>query len=138
VRASGRDLVARLAAEGRPVVLVTSGLAVAAAPLAEELGAADLLGNALDYRDGVATGRIEPRRGGWVEAYAAAHGVDLGRSAAYGSDLEDEPLLRAVGSPCAVNPDARLRTLADREGWPVLTLDAARAEPPRVPNPAAR
>ena len=37
-------------------------------------------------------------------------------------DLRHLEILRAVGFPCAVNPDLRLRAVADREGWPVLRV----------------
>lgn len=121
VRALGRELVARARQDGRRVVLVTTGLAAAATPLARTLGADDLVGNQLELQDGAATGRILEGRGeGWAEGYALRHGLVLAACLAYGADVEDEPLLRAVGHPCAVNPDRRLRRVAEERGWPVL------------------
>jgi phosphoserine phosphatase len=32
------------------------------------------------------------------------------------------PMLEAVGSPAAVNPDRRLKRVAAERGWPVLDL----------------
>jgi hypothetical protein len=57
-----------------------------------------------------------------VEAYAAAHGVDLSVSSAYSDSINDLPLLELVGKPEAVNPDRRLRKVANERGWPVREL----------------
>lgn len=123
LRKDGQAVLDRARKDGHRVILVTSGLAAALAPLAERLGADALVGDDLEYRDDVATGKVlEGRRGTWLEDLAAKHGLALQGSYAYGCDLEDEPLLRAVGFPCAVNPDLRLRSVAEREGWPVLRV----------------
>jgi HAD superfamily hydrolase (TIGR01490 family) len=45
--------------------------------------------------------------------------VDLHRSYFYSDSFSDVPMLRAVGHPRVVNPDPRLRRLAEREGWPI-------------------
>ncbi len=121
LRERGLEVLARARRDGHRVVLVTSTLAPALAPLAARLGADALVGDDLEYRDGVATGKVvEARRGDWLRDLARREGLALEGCYAYGCDLEDEPMLRAVGFPCAVNPDARLRRVADREGWPVV------------------
>ena len=62
--------------------------------------------------DGRATGRLaEPpvvgeARAAWLARRAADEGWDLGASSAYADSLSDLPMLRAVGQPVAVNPDA--------------------------------
>ena len=33
--------------------------------------------------------------------------------------MNDAPMLAAVGHPCAINPDGRLRRQAKRLGWPI-------------------
>ena len=48
--------------------------------------------------------------------------VGLSCAVAYADAASDAPLLRACGSPVAVNPDARLRSLASASGWPILRL----------------
>ena len=67
-----------------------------------------------------------------VRRFAAAAGVDLGRSHAYSDSVFDVPLLRAVGHPHAVNPDRRLRAVATVHRWPVEHWD----RPPGVPTVA--
>jgi phosphoserine phosphatase len=54
--------------------------------------------------------------------FAAAGGVDLRRSYFYTDSITDLPVLERVGEPRVVNPDLRLRRVAQRRGWPVLNL----------------
>jgi HAD superfamily hydrolase (TIGR01490 family) len=46
----------------------------------------------------------------------------LGRSWFYSDSSNDLPLLEAVSDPVAVDPDPRLRALAQARGWPVISL----------------
>jgi HAD superfamily hydrolase (TIGR01490 family) len=79
--------------------------------------------------DGLLTGRIvEPfvYREGKVEAmraFAAQHDVGLAASWAYSDSASDLPMLRAVGRPVAVNPDAELARVAAEEGWRVMRFE---------------
>jgi HAD superfamily hydrolase (TIGR01490 family) len=58
-----------------------------------------------------------------MQAFAAAHGIDLGASYAYSDSLSDLPMLRAVGHPVAVNPDPPLAGIAREEGWQTLRFE---------------
>jgi hypothetical protein len=60
--------------------------------------------------------------------YAASAGLDLGESVAYADSASDLPLLECVGFPVAVNPEARLATIARRRGWHVEQWDKAAAD----------
>jgi fatty acyl-CoA reductase len=57
--------------------------------------------------------------------YAAREGLDLGEAVAYADSASDLPLLECVGFPVAVNPEARLATIARRRGWHVEQWDKA-------------
>lgn len=46
--------------------------------------------------------------------------IDLGRSYFYSDSVTDLPMLRRVGNPRVVNPDPRLRRIAEREELPLL------------------
>jgi hypothetical protein len=73
-------------------------------------------------------------KAGAVESHAADAGIDLSKSVAYSDTINDLPLLRLVGRPEVVNPDRRLRRVADEHGWPVHDLRPARSSlggPPR-------
>jgi len=52
--------------------------------------------------------------------WLAAHGESPAQATAYADSVSDLPLLEAVGLPRPVNPDLRLRRIAERRGWPVL------------------
>jgi phosphoserine phosphatase len=54
---------------------------------------------------------------------AEDEGLDLGSSWAYSDSESDLPMLRAVGHPVAVNPDALLLGVAREEGWEILRFD---------------
>ena len=108
------------------IVLVTGGLDCVMRPLAEFLGADELIALRLVERDGVLTGEpdgppvAEEHKATLLREYARRNEVDLERSFAYGNSLGDAPMLAAVGQAVAVNPDRRLRVLADELGWRII------------------
>jgi phosphoserine phosphatase len=79
----------------------------------------------LEREDGRLTGRVTPPvcygqgKVVWAERFAAEHDVDLDAGYFYTDSISDLPLLERVGHPVAVNPDPRLRRLADKRGWPI-------------------
>jgi len=79
--------------------------------------------------EGLLTGRIvEPfvYADGKVAAmrrFAEEHDIDLSESWAYSDSVSDLPMLRAVGHPVAVNPDAELAQIASQEGWRVMRFE---------------
>jgi HAD superfamily hydrolase (TIGR01490 family) len=58
-----------------------------------------------------------------IEQLAAREGIDLSASYAYSDSESDLPMLRLVGHPVVVNPDAELQRIAREEGWEVLRFD---------------
>lgn len=114
---------------GRAVYICTAASQEMAGLLAYVLGFDGGIGSRSEVRDGVYTGReggIFTYREGKAQAVrdlAGAEGIDLARSYAYSDSESDVPLLRAVGHPVAVNPDAALARIAREEGWEVLRFD---------------
>lgn len=123
-------------AVGRPLVLATTTPRDLVEPLAERLGFDDVVATEYATRDGLYTGELDGEfvwaraKLAAVQQWAAEHDVDLRSSFAYSDSHYDYPLLAAVGHPCAVNPDVRLRLAATLQGWPVRHFDA----PPWVPK----
>jgi HAD superfamily hydrolase (TIGR01490 family) len=114
---------------GRPVYICTAASQGTADMLAHVLGFDGAAGSGLEERDGVYTGRFDgpfcyrdgkPAR---MRQLAAADGLDLEASYGYSDSASDIPMLRAVGHPVAVNPDAELLRTAREQGWDVLTFD---------------
>ncbi len=63
--------------------------------------------------------------------YAEAEGLSLTESVAYADSASDLPMLEAVGHPVAVNPEAKLATIARKRGWHVEQWSKA----PGAPRP---
>jgi len=66
-----------------------------------------------------------------MAAYAEAEGLALAESVAYADSASDLPMLEAVGHPVAVNPEAKLATIARKRGWHVESWSRA----PGFPRP---
>ena len=114
---------------GRPAYIVTAASQELADVLARVLVLDGGIGTRSEVRDGVYTGRAAgpfTYREGKAEAIrelADAKGIDLQSSYAYSDSESDLPMLRAVGHPVAVNPDAALAGIAREEGWQVIRFD---------------
>ncbi|MEH3053732.1 MAG: HAD-IB family hydrolase [Patulibacter minatonensis] len=114
---------------GEPVYLVTASSQEFADLFAEVLDLDGAVGTRSEIIDGVYTGQPGGPfvyGEGKVEALAdlaAEHGLALSASTAYSDSISDLPMLRAVGTPVAVNPDRALRRIAADEHWEVLAVD---------------
>jgi phosphoserine phosphatase len=114
---------------GVPVYILTAASQEMADLLAHVLAFDGGLGSRSEVVDGRYTGRpagpFNYREGKVLSMaeLAEREGIDLGTSFAYSDSESDLPMLRAVGQPVVVNPDAELRRIAAAEGWEVLRLD---------------
>jgi phosphoserine phosphatase len=117
---------------GVPVYIVTAASQELAETMASVFELDGGIGMRSEIRDGVYTGRPAgpfTYREGKAEAIrevAAREDYDLSESFAYSDSESDLPMLRAVGHPVAVNPDAELLRVARAEGWQVVTFDRLR------------
>ena len=114
---------------GRPVYICTAAAHELAEVLALVLGFDGGIGARSEVHDGVYTGRPDgpfTYREGKAQAMrelAERERIDLGESWAYSDSESDLPMLRAVGHPVVVNPDATLARIAREEGWEVLRFE---------------
>ncbi len=108
---------------GQRVWLVTATPIELARTIADRLGLTGALGTVAEVHDGFYTGRLNgtplhgPAKADAVAALARSENLDLERCSAYSDSANDIPLLSLVGHPCAVNPDAKLRSHAKANGW---------------------
>lgn len=117
---------------GRPAFIVTA----ASQEMAEMMAHVLIFDGGIGMRSEIADGRYTGRpdgpftyREGKAEAIrrkAVEEGIDLGESYAYSDSESDLPMLRAVGHPVAVNPDAELSRVAREEGWRIIHFDRLR------------
>jgi HAD superfamily hydrolase (TIGR01490 family) len=110
---------------GHRVWLVTATPVELAQIIARRLGLTGALGTVAESVDGRYTGRLVgeilhgPAKAEAVRALAAAEGLDLRRCAAYSDSVNDVPMLSAVGTAVAINPDSALREIARERGWQI-------------------
>jgi fatty acyl-CoA reductase len=130
-------------AAGHRTVLITAAAEPFVQPIAPLFDV--VIGAKLAVTDGVYTGYLaEPplvgeARGAWVRRYGQLEGADLKQSYAYADSHSDLALLRAVGNPVAVSPDAALLRVAKRRRWPVEEWEMSGGMPRvRFPKPALR
>jgi HAD superfamily hydrolase (TIGR01490 family) len=114
---------------GRPAFICTAASQGTADMIAHVLGFDGAAGSRLEEHDGHYTGRFDgpfcyregkPAR---MRELAAAHGLTLEDSYAYSDSESDLPMLRAVGHPVAVNPDAPLARAAVEGGWEIMRFE---------------
>ncbi|HKG01709.1 MAG TPA: HAD-IB family hydrolase [Conexibacter sp.] len=114
---------------GRPVYICTAAAHELAEVLALVLGFEGGIGARSEVRDGVYTGQphgpFTYREGKAIamRELAEREQIDLAESWAYSDSESDLPMLRAVGHPVAVNPDATLARIAREEGWETLRFE---------------
>jgi HAD superfamily hydrolase (TIGR01490 family) len=117
---------------GQRVWLVTATPVELALIIARRLGLTGALGSVAESVDGVYTGRLVgellhgPAKAHAVRALAATEGLDLRRCTAYSDSVNDVPMLSAVGTAVAVNPDSQLRDVAKERGWQVRDFRTGR------------
>ncbi len=126
------DMLARAYAHqdaGRLVFIVTAASQEMADLLARVLAFDGGLGSRSEVVDGIYTGRaagpFNYRDGKRISLHELARqeNIELAQSYAYSDSESDLPMLRAVGHPVAVNPDAELARIAMEEGWEIVRLD---------------
>lgn len=123
-----RRLVAAHHRAGHTVVLASSATRFQAADAAADLDIAHILVTEVEDVDGLLTGKVRgpilwgPGKAQAVTEFAAANGVDLAESYAYGNGAEDVPYLETVGRPRPLNADGGLTAAAEERGWPVHRL----------------
>jgi HAD superfamily hydrolase (TIGR01490 family) len=126
VYAEALELIHEHRAAGRLVFLVSASPEEIVKPLGVYLGVDRVIASRARLDDmGRYTGEVDfyaygPYKAEAVEAVAEELELDLADCYAYSDSVTDLPLLRAVGHPCAVNPDRELARVAKLEDWPVL------------------
>jgi len=128
IRPGARSAIARDKAEGRRLVLATASYRLYADAIAERLGFDDVIGTGsvigLDERVhatiagencyGAAKLRMIAE---WVEK-SGLKGVH-GHVRFYSDHVSDQPAFEWADEPVAVNPQGKLRRLAEQRGWAI-------------------
>jgi HAD superfamily hydrolase (TIGR01490 family) len=114
---------------GRPVFICTAASQEMAELMATVLTLDGAVGTMFEAVDGHYTGRgggpfnYREGKAQAIRELAEREDIDLAASWAYSDSESDLPMLRAVGHPVAVNPDAELARIAREEGWEILRFE---------------
>ncbi|MEJ7845469.1 MAG: HAD-IB family hydrolase [Acidimicrobiales bacterium] len=136
-------LFAEHRAAGRPVYLVSAAPEEIVVPLAEFLGVDRVLASRPDTDErGRYTGAMGfycygPAKAEAMQAEAVERHLDLAASFAYSDSATDLPMLGAVGTAVAVNPDRLLLREARAQDWEVQWFTRPVPLRTRRPRPAA-
>jgi len=124
-------------AAGRRLVLLSAGVDVVLAPLAEALGA-ELLAQRLVVSGDRFTGAycshaaltddeaamgVAARKAAALARHAADTAIDLRASFVYGDSINDLAMLEMAGTPIVVRPDRRMARIAGERGWNIRRWD---------------
>jgi HAD superfamily hydrolase (TIGR01490 family) len=125
------EVVARLRdhqAQGHIVLLVSAQLTPSLEILGHLYNVNGVVGTKVEVKNGRYTGRIVPPvitgadKDRYARQYFSSHDLDVDweSSYAYADSITDTGLLKLVGHPVAVHPDARLYDLARSQKWEMI------------------
>lgn len=128
VAKGSRDLLARHRDAGDLLLITTATNRFVVEPIAQLLGVEQLIATDPEIVDGRYTGRIAGTpnfQRGKVERlkhWLAANSHDGRGMTCYSDSHNDVPLLEMGDTAIAVDPDPRLRAIAQERGWRVISL----------------
>lgn len=123
-----RALIQHHIANEDTLLIITATNLFITAPIAEELGIANILATEPEIINKQYTGKVFGTpcfREGKVERlkiWLKKTGGNLADSYFYSDSHNDLPLLEMVTKPIAVDPDDTLRTHAEMKGWEIMSL----------------
>ncbi len=126
-----RALVQKHSANGDLMVIITATNSFVTGPIAREFGIDHLIGTDPEQINGEFTGRVTgvpsfkdgkvTRLYQWLESRGQRL-EDFETTWFYSDSHNDLPLMKLVSNPVAANPDAYLKTYAEANNWPIISL----------------
>ncbi len=122
------ELLERHRERGERTYIVSASLQEIVQHVARDLGFDGAFGSTCEIVDDVYTGvSLRPcygqHKADAVRELATREGIDLARSTGYSDSHSDLAFLETVGKPIAINPDRRLRRIAESRGWPIVRFE---------------
>ncbi len=115
---------------GDYLLIITATNGFVTHPIAQYLSVDDILATDPEVADGRYTGRVLGTpcfQGGKVirlQEWLKKHPYNLAEASFYSDSINDLPLMKQVGTAVAVDPDDRLKAIAEELGWKVMSLRA--------------
>jgi HAD superfamily hydrolase (TIGR01490 family) len=120
------ELMTAARERGERVIMASASFKTIVAPLARHLGVEDVIASELEFEDGISTGRLTSMpafRDGkkdLVLEFLKEAGTAPEECVFYSDSIRDLPLLETVGTPVVVNPNSRMRRVAERNVWQIV------------------
>ncbi len=110
---------------GHKVFIITQSLDFLVDMYKKRLWIDDCYSTKVEIKNRRFTGRSRTcasyRKDYYVKLLAKKHNIDLEKSYSYSDSAKDVPMLKDVGHPVAVNPSPRLRRIAEKRKWKILS-----------------
>jgi len=119
------DLIKKHQIKGHEVILISGSIDCLLRIIKEYIGIKFVIATVLKVENDRYTGEVlgpvihGESKVGAILNFISEHDFSLEESYAYSDDVSDLPLLRLVENPVAVNPNKKLRKIAQLEGWPI-------------------
>lgn len=123
-----RRLVQQHRDAGHTLLIITATNHFVTAPIAVELGIEHIIATMPEMQNGEYTGQVtgvpsfQAGKITRLDDWLMDRGERVSESWFYSDSMNDVPLLEKVDHPFAVDPDERLLTHAEQQGWPVMSL----------------
>jgi len=114
---------------GAAVVLLSSATTPICEVVSQHLQMDEVICTGLETQNGAFTGRTQGKlvygeeKKHRMYLFCEAQNSDAQKAWYYGDSHTDQYVMKAVGNPVAVSPDRRLKKIALRNNWPILTDD---------------
>ncbi len=125
------ELINRHMLGGDLCVIITATNRFVTTPIARALGVSNLIATEPEQKDGEFTGQVSglpcfregkiARLESWLDEHNLTW-LSFLESWFYSDSLNDLPLLNKVTHPVAVDPDATLKSYAEKNAWPIISL----------------
>jgi HAD superfamily hydrolase (TIGR01490 family) len=122
------ELIHRHREAGDVLLVITATNQFVTEPIVRLYGIENLIATSPEFRNGRFTGNFtgvpcfQDGKVKRLNEWLASNGYDLAGSWFYSDSHNDLPLLRRVDHPVAVDPDDKLKQVAEEKNWPVISL----------------
>ena len=114
--------------QGHQLLIITATNGFVTRPIAARLGVEEILASDPEIMNGRYTGKcigtpcFQDGKVTRLQEWLSSSGESLEGSYFYSDSINDLPLLERVSHPVAVDPDSRLRAIAEARGWKIMSL----------------
>jgi len=123
-----RSLVEKHKSEGDTLVIITATNSFVTGPIAKEFGIENLIATEPETNNGKFTGKIagtpcfQEGKVTRLKKWLLEKNIKSENCVFYSDSNNDLPLLKMVKNPVAVDPDDKLKAIAEENNWPVMSL----------------